>query len=115
MWGTILYNKAGVPGGLVGGPRANQCQFRVFKSHRVHARRYFLSSIKKWLAESARAWASYIRWKSTSSGNAEPYLYSMRDKKNARTGGKKGRHLWPRHAQKIAEGKPSYELGWKVK
>ena len=31
----------GVPGGLVGGPRAYQDQFRGFKSHRVHARRDF--------------------------------------------------------------------------
>ena len=28
---------------------------------------------KNWVAESARAWVSNIRWKSTSSGNAEPY------------------------------------------
>ena len=32
---------AGVPGGLVGGPRAYQDQFRGFKSHGVHARRDF--------------------------------------------------------------------------
>ena len=32
---------AGVPGGLVGGPRAYQDQFRGFKSHRVHARKGF--------------------------------------------------------------------------
>ena len=31
------------------------------------------------------------------------------------TGGGKGRHLWPRIVQKIAEGKTSYELSWKVK
>ena len=30
-----------VPGGLVGGPRAYQDQFRGFKSHRVHARNDF--------------------------------------------------------------------------
>ena len=29
------------PGGLVGGPRVYQDQFRGFKSHRVHARRDF--------------------------------------------------------------------------
>ena len=39
----------------------------------------------------------------------------MRDKKKARTGGEKGRHLWPRFVQKIAEGKTFYDLGWKVK
>ena len=33
----------------------------------------------------------------------------------ARTGGEKGRHLWPRLVQKVAEGKTSYELSWKVK
>ena len=32
---------AGVPGGLVGGPRAYQDQIRGFKSHRVHARSDF--------------------------------------------------------------------------
>ena len=30
---------------------------------------------------------------------------------NARTGREKGRHLWPRLVQKIAEGETSYELG----
>ena len=33
--------QTGVPGGLVGGPRAYQDQLRGFKSHRVHARRDF--------------------------------------------------------------------------
>ena len=45
-------------------------------------------------------------------------LNPMRDKNvkmKARTGGKKGRHLSPRLVQKIAEGKTSYELTWKVK
>ena len=37
---------AGVPGGLVGGPRAYQDQFREFKSHRVNARRDFLLQTK---------------------------------------------------------------------
>ena len=32
---------AGVPGGLVGGQRAYQDQFRGFKSRRVHTRRDF--------------------------------------------------------------------------
>ena len=31
------------------------------------------------------------------------------------SGGEKGRHLWSRLAQKIAEGKTSHELSWKVK
>ena len=72
-----------LPGGLVGGPRAYQDQFRGFKYRRVHTRRDFLLP-KKWLAESARAWVSNIRWKSTSSGNAEPYICSLKMK--ARTG-----------------------------
>ena len=48
-------------------------------------------------------------------GNAEPYLCAIKIK--ARTGGKKGRRLLPRHdlPQKVAEGKTSYELSWKVK
>ena len=64
-----------------------------------------------YLPESARAWVSNIRWKLTSSGNAEPYA---RYKLKASTRGEKGRHLWPRLVQKIAEGKTSYELSWKV-
>ena len=43
-------------------------------------------------------------------------LNPMRDKKvKACTGGERGRHLSPRLVQKIAQGKTSYELGWKVK
>ena len=38
---TVLQH-AGVPGGLIGGPRAYQDLFRGFKYHRVHARRGFL-------------------------------------------------------------------------
>ena len=38
-----------------------------------------------------------------------------RDKMKARTGGENGPHLWPRLVQKIAEGKTSHELSWKVK
>ena len=42
-------------------------------------------------------------------------LNPVRDKKlKARTGGEKGRHLWARLVQEIAEGK-TYELSWKVK
>ena len=33
----------------------------------------------------------------------------------ARTGGEKGRHLRPRLVQKMAEGKTSFELSWRVK
>ena len=83
---------------------------RVQFSPSTHIRRdLFLH--KKWLAESARAWIRDIWRKSTSSGNAESYA---RWKLKARTGGEKGRHLWPRLVQKIAEGKTSYELSWKV-
>ena len=85
---------------------------RVFNSHRVHilVRTFFLH--KNWSAESARAWVSNTRWTSTSSGNAE-FLCAIQMKE--RTGGEKGRHLWPRLVEKIAEGKTSYELSWKVK
>ena len=55
------------------------------------------------LAENARAWVSNIRWKSTSSGNAEPYALQ---KWKARTGGAKGRqHLWPQLVQSPEAGK----------
>ena len=37
---------AGVPGGLVDGPRAYEDQFRGLKSHRVHARGLFLQKNK---------------------------------------------------------------------
>ena len=50
QWGTcdtaVYFLQAGVPGGLVGGPRAYQDQFRGFKSHRVHARRDFFLHTK---------------------------------------------------------------------
>ena len=46
MWRSFCDLRAGVPGGLVGGPRAYQDQFRGFKSHRVHARKgFFLHEI----------------------------------------------------------------------
>ena len=37
----FFFLSIGVPGGLVGGPRAYQDQVRGFKSHRVHARKGF--------------------------------------------------------------------------
>ena len=43
------------------------------------------------------------------------YIQHMFGLKRFSTGGEKGRHLWPRLVQKIAEGKTSYELSWKVK
>ena len=64
---------AGVPVGLLGYPRAYYISFREFNSHRVRILAGTFSFTKKWLAESARAWVSNIRWKSTSSGNAQPY------------------------------------------
>ena len=43
-------------------------------------------------------------------------LNPMRDKNWRHVpGGDKGRHLWPRLVQKVAEGKTSFELSWKVK
>ena len=56
----------------------------------VHTREGFFLD-ENWLAESTKTWViiGYIRWKSTSSGNAEPYA---RQKMKARTGGEKGRH-----------------------
>ena len=40
----------------------------------------------------------------------------MRDKtEGTYRGGEGTTHLWPRLVQKIAEGKTSYELSWKVK
>ena len=49
-----------------------------------------------------------------SSGNAEPYA---RQKIKALTGGEQGRHLSPRLVglSRSAEGKTSYDIGWKVK
>ena len=46
---SVSGSNVGVPGGLVGGPRAHQNQFRGFKSHRVHARRVF-SCMKKMIS-----------------------------------------------------------------
>ena len=79
-WVCWMSTSTYIPGGVVDYPRAYKNQIREFNSHRVnshrvhvvHASRDFLLH-KKWLAESARAWVSDILWKSTSSGNAEPY------------------------------------------
>ena len=46
---------------------------RVQFSPSTHTRRDS-SCTQNWLAESAGAWVSNIRWKSTSSGNDEPYV-----------------------------------------
>ena len=42
-----MYSRIGVPGGLVGYPRAYQNQLRDFNSHRVHILAGFFSCIKK--------------------------------------------------------------------
>ena len=39
-----------------------------------------------WIVETARAWVSYIRWKSMSSENAEPYVCATRNKGTHRGG-----------------------------
>ena len=47
LYGIPVYSyRVGVPGGLVGGPRAYEDQFRGFKSHRVNARGFFLQKKK---------------------------------------------------------------------
>ena len=53
----IYMPHANVPGGLVGGPRAYQYQFRGFEAHRVHARRDFFlhKKLLQAVAESVRA------------------------------------------------------------
>ena len=76
--------QVGIPGGLVGGPRAYQDLFRGFKSHRVHTRRDFFLHKKNRSTESAGACVSYVRCYFENNGNAEPC---------ARTGGEKRRHL----------------------
>ena len=68
---------AGVPDGLVSYPHAYQVNFGGSTltecTYSWGLRRTRISCTKKWLAESARAWVRYMRWKSTSSGNTEPY------------------------------------------
>ena len=52
----ICFFLSGVPGGLVGGPRADYDQFHGFEFYRVHTRRDFLLRKNGLLiAESARA------------------------------------------------------------
>ena len=76
-------------------------QFRRIESHRVHTRKDFLLH-ENWLAESARA--------------RERELVTFdENRRAARTGGEKGRHLWRRLVQKITEGKTFYELSWKLR
>ena len=103
VWGCWCLSKASRrPRWL--GRWSYQDQFRGIKSHRVHTRKGFFLHEISWLAESARAWVSYTRWKSTSSGNVELYA---RQKIKPRTGGGKGRHLWPRLVPKVVKGKTS--------
>ena len=60
LWGgTIVNMNYGVPGGLVGGPRAYQDQFRGFKSHRVHARIVRAFSCRKKMISGKRESVSY--------------------------------------------------------
>ena len=81
---------AGVPGGLVGGPRAYQDQFRGFKSHRVHARRdFFLHKEIDWRKARERELATLDE-----NRRAVGTLNPVRHKNvKARAGGGKGRHL----------------------
>ena len=91
--GSVLHQPipAGVPGGLVGRPRACQHQFRGFKSHRVHARSWLFLAKKKndWRKARDRELATFDE-----NRRAVGMLNSMRYKTTkARTGGKKGGHL----------------------
>ena len=82
--------------------------------------REFLFLLKNWLAKSAKAWVSYIRWKSTSSGNAKPY--AQQNNKGTYRGGEGWTptcDLWP-VTTACPEGrslmvKTSHEWIWKVK
>ena len=61
--GQVLSTRsvAGVPGGLVGGPRAYQDQFRGFKSHRVHTPRglFLLKQKNDWRKARERELATF--------------------------------------------------------
>ena len=81
---------AGVPVGLVGGPRAYQDQFCGFKYHRVHARKDFF--LHKKLISGKRESVSLATF-NEKNRRAVGMLNPMRDKKKARNGGEKGRHL----------------------
>ena len=74
---VITWVQAGVPGGLVGGPRAYQDQFRGFKYHRVHARRdFFLLKKIDWRKARERELATFDE-----NRRAVGMLNPMRDKK----------------------------------
>ena len=79
---ACFFYRSGVPGSLVGGPRAYQDQFRGVKSHRVHARRDFFLHKKRVIWRKARE-----RELATSDDNrrAVGMQNPMRDKKNKGT------------------------------
>ena len=80
QFGVCSLHNSGVPGGLVGGPRAYQDQFRGFKSHRVHSRGFFLhKKIDKPKARE-RELATFDE-----NRQAVGMLNPMRDKKNIGT------------------------------
>ena len=87
--GFIRCIKAGVPGGLVGVPRAYQDQFCGFKSRRVHARRGFFC-FSKLFSGKHESVSQLLSLKVVELGDAEPYA---RQKIKARTGGENGSHL----------------------
>ena len=70
-------SKPGRPGGVAGYPRAGDRSISWLRIPRVQTykfvpgRYFFLCA--NGLAERAKPWVSNIRWKSTSSGSAEPY------------------------------------------
>ena len=104
-------------GGVVGYPRAYYNQFlREFNYHRVHILVGTSFIKRKWLRsrkrEREREWSTFDE-----SRRAVGRLNTMRDKnwRHVRGGRRDDTYLWPRLVQKIAEGKTSYELSWKVK
>ena len=85
---------------------------RVQFSPSAHTCRDFFLGWKNWFKRKARE-RELARF--DENRRAVGMLNPMGDKNlKARTGGEKGRHLWPRVVQKIPEGKTSYELSWKL-
>ena len=73
----------------VGGPRAYRDQFRGSSLTECMLVGTFYVLHKNWLsiAEGKRAWVSDIRWKPTSSGNAEWTLWAIKKMKGTYGGG----------------------------
>ena len=104
-------SKIGVPGDLVGGPRAYQDQYLGFMSHRVYARDIFLQRKVDKRKARERELATFDE-----NRRAVGMLNPMRYKKEGHVpGGKREDTCDHGLSRRFVQGITSYEFDWKVK